>query len=51
MEARRAGERKSLQCNRSPAPLGEATSTQPLTVSHPFRVSVTPADLTKGLLA
>lgn len=29
----------------------EATSTQPLTVSHPFRVSITPADLTKGLLA
>jgi Uma2 family endonuclease len=28
----------------------EATSTQPLTVSHPFRVSITPADLTKGLL-
>jgi Uma2 family endonuclease len=29
----------------------EATSTQPLTVSHPFRVSITPADLTKGLPA
>jgi Uma2 family endonuclease len=28
----------------------EATSTQPLTVSHPFMVSITPADLTKGLL-
>ena len=28
----------------------EATSTQPLTVSHPFRVSITAADLTKGLL-
>jgi Uma2 family endonuclease len=27
----------------------EATSTQPLTVSHPFTVSITPADLTKGL--
>ena len=27
----------------------EATSTQPLTVSHPFTVTVTPADLTKGL--
>jgi Uma2 family endonuclease len=27
-----------------------ATSTQPLTVSHPFTVTVTPADLTKGLL-
>jgi Uma2 family endonuclease len=28
----------------------EATSTQPLTVSHPFTVTITPADLTKGLL-
>jgi Uma2 family endonuclease len=28
----------------------EATSTQPLTVSHPFTVAITPADLTKGLL-
>lgn len=28
----------------------EATSTQPLTVAHPFTVTVTPADLTKGLL-
>src|SRR5690349_5272334 len=28
----------------------EATSTQPLTVAHPFAVTVTPADLTKGLL-
>jgi len=28
----------------------QATSTQPLTVSHPFTVTVTPADLTKGLL-
>ncbi len=28
----------------------EATSTQPVTVSHPFTVTVTPADLTKGLL-
>jgi Uma2 family endonuclease len=28
----------------------EATSTQPLTVSYPFTVTVTPADLTKGLL-
>ena len=28
----------------------EATSTQPLTVSHPFTVTVTPADLTRGLL-
>ena len=28
----------------------EATSTQPLTVSHPFTVIITPADLTKGLL-
>jgi len=28
----------------------EATSTQPLTVSHPFAVTITPADLTKGLL-
>jgi Uma2 family endonuclease len=27
----------------------EATSTQPLTVSHPFTVSINPADLTKGL--
>ena len=27
----------------------EATSTQPLTVSHPFTVTITPADLTKGL--
>jgi hypothetical protein len=27
----------------------EATSTQPLTVSRPFSVSITPADLTKGL--
>ncbi len=27
----------------------EATSTQPLTVSHPFTVTVIPADLTKGL--
>jgi Uma2 family endonuclease len=27
----------------------EATSTQPLTVSRPFTVTVTPADLTKGL--
>ena len=27
-----------------------ATSTQPLTVSHPFTVTITPADLTKGLL-
>src|SRR5271170_5528597 len=27
----------------------EATSSQPLTVSHPFTVSITPADLTKGL--
>lgn len=26
-----------------------ATSTQPLTVSHPFTVTVTPADLTRGL--
>jgi Uma2 family endonuclease len=28
----------------------EATSTQPLTVSHPFTVAITPADLTRGLL-
>jgi len=28
----------------------EATSTQPITVSHPFTVIITPADLTKGLL-
>jgi Uma2 family endonuclease len=28
----------------------EATSTQTLTVSRPFTVSVNPADLTKGLL-
>jgi Uma2 family endonuclease len=28
----------------------EATSTQPLTVSHPFTVAIAPADLTKGLL-
>jgi hypothetical protein len=28
----------------------EATSTQSLTVSRPFTVSVNPADLTKGLL-
>lgn len=28
----------------------EATSTQPLTVSHPFTVIIIPADLTKGLL-
>jgi Uma2 family endonuclease len=28
----------------------EATSTQPLTVSRPFTVTVTPADLTKGLV-
>ena len=28
----------------------EATLTQPLTVLHPFTVSITPADLTKGLL-
>jgi Uma2 family endonuclease len=28
----------------------EATSTQPLTVSHPFTVTITPADLTRGLL-
>jgi Uma2 family endonuclease len=28
----------------------EATSTQPLTLSRPFTVSITPADLTKGLL-
>jgi Uma2 family endonuclease len=28
----------------------EASSTQPLTVSHPFTVTITPADLTKGLL-
>jgi hypothetical protein len=28
----------------------EATSTRPLTVSHPFTVSINPADLTKGLL-
>jgi Uma2 family endonuclease len=28
----------------------EATSTQPLTVPHPFTVTITPADLTKGLL-
>jgi Uma2 family endonuclease len=27
----------------------EATSTQPLTVSQPFTVLITPADLTKGL--
>jgi Uma2 family endonuclease len=27
----------------------EATSTQPLTVAHPFTVTVTPAGLTKGL--
>ncbi len=27
----------------------EATSTQPLTVSHPFTVTITPANLTKGL--
>jgi hypothetical protein len=31
----------------SPRP---TTSTQPLTVSHPFTVTITPADLTKGLL-
>jgi Uma2 family endonuclease len=28
----------------------EATSTQPLTVSRPFAVTIAPADLTKGLL-
>jgi hypothetical protein len=28
----------------------EATSTQPLTVSHPFTVTISPADLTRGLL-
>jgi Uma2 family endonuclease len=28
----------------------EARSTQPLTVPHPFTVTITPADLTKGLL-
>ena len=28
----------------------EATSTQPLTVTRPFRVTITPADLTKGLI-
>jgi Uma2 family endonuclease len=28
----------------------EATSTRPLTVAYPFTVTVTPADLTKGLL-
>lgn len=28
----------------------KATSTQPLTVSHPFTVVISPADLTKGLL-
>jgi Uma2 family endonuclease len=28
----------------------EATSTQPLTVSHPFTVSITPAHLTRGLV-
>jgi Uma2 family endonuclease len=28
----------------------EATSTQPLTVAHPFTVTIRPADLTKGLL-
>jgi Uma2 family endonuclease len=28
----------------------EATSTQPLTVSHPFTVAIAPADLTKGLV-
>jgi Uma2 family endonuclease len=28
----------------------EATSTQPLTVARPFTVTITPADLTKGLL-
>jgi Uma2 family endonuclease len=28
----------------------EATSTQPLTVSHPFTVVIAPADLTKGLI-
>jgi len=28
----------------------EATSTQPLTLPHPFMVTITPADLTKGLL-
>jgi hypothetical protein len=27
----------------------EATSTRPLTMSSPFTVTVTPADLTKGL--
>ena len=27
----------------------EATSTLPLTLSHPFPVTITPADLTKGL--
>jgi Uma2 family endonuclease len=27
-----------------------ATSTQPLTLSHPFTVTITPADLTRGLL-
>jgi Uma2 family endonuclease len=28
----------------------EATSTQPLTLAHPFAVTITPAGLTKGLL-
>ena len=28
----------------------EATSTQPITVSHPFPVTIAPAALTKGLL-
>jgi Uma2 family endonuclease len=28
----------------------EATSTQPLTVSQPFTMTITPADLTRGLL-
>jgi Uma2 family endonuclease len=28
----------------------EATSTQPLTVAHPFTVTITPAGLTRGLL-
>lgn len=27
----------------------EATSTQPVTVSHPFTITITPADLTRGL--
>lgn len=28
----------------------EATSTQPVTVAHPFTVTITPATLTTGLL-